>query len=167
MMKRWLVFVWSDQREYDAGGPFSLVYDGPFENAEDVRLWTFAYVKDKTWPVGAAAYCTDTQERVKFQIIDYEELKGDRSRRVIDNVQVAEADTFQDTGLRTGRWVGIEFTRIDGSTYRVGSWQVPHDADPANLVQQGGDLGYHIMYEMARQDPLPIVNAQIITWEKK
>ena len=30
-----------------------------------------------------------------------------------------------------------------------------------------GDLGYHIMYEMARQDPLPIVKAKIVTWEKK
>lgn len=66
--------------------------------------------------------------------------------------------------LMTGSRVGILFTYEDGTTAKAGPWTVPHSANHGELHDVGSDLGWYLLYEMAKQPTKTVARAEIVPW---
>jgi hypothetical protein len=70
--------------------------------------------------------------------------------------------------LSTGSTIALKITRVCAGSGEVqepeisGSWLVPHDMDQDALNRLGAELGYEILYEIAKQNPMPIMKVEIV-----
>lgn len=64
----------------------------------------------------------------------------------------------------SGKTIGIRFTYTDGSTYSHGSWKVPHDSEHAWLDEVGAEVGWTILYEIAKQPTKTVVKVEVLPW---
>ena len=71
-------------------------------------------------------------------------------------------DIKSDEVMMTGTEVHILFTFDDGSQARHGSWVVPHDSEYAKTEQVGSDLGWNIVYMMAKQPERTVVRCEVV-----
>jgi len=66
--------------------------------------------------------------------------------------------------LMTGKTFGIVFHYTDGTMYQIGSWIVPHDSEYRSLDRVGEDIGWTIVYEMAKQTSRTVARVEIVPW---
>jgi hypothetical protein len=70
--------------------------------------------------------------------------------------------------LRSGSTIALKITRVCAGSGEVqepeisGSWLVPHDMDQDALNSLGAELGYEILYEIAKQNPMPVLKIEIV-----
>lgn len=63
--------------------------------------------------------------------------------------------------MKTGDVIRAKFTYSDGTVAYSYRYVVPHDSAMNELCDSGAALGWDIMDELARQDPLEIVKVEI------
>jgi hypothetical protein len=64
----------------------------------------------------------------------------------------------------TGKTFGIVFHYDDGTTFKSGSWVVPHDTEYTLMEGIGTDVGWTIVHEMAKQPRKTVVRIEIVPW---
>lgn len=63
--------------------------------------------------------------------------------------------------MRTGSELEVVLTRSDGTVECDGPWVVPHDSNVKALDELAEEIGWAIVYEIARQDPLEVVRVEV------
>lgn len=84
----------------------------------------------------------------------------EKTQKNEDAVFVFMAEVKETPSLKAGANIEARLTLSDGRVEKIGPYKVPHDTLIHGPVAE--EMGADILFEIARQDPLPIVKIIIV-----